>query len=175
MKTLFFLLVMFQFKHFIADYLLQGEYMLGKFKAKFKEALLPLASHCSVHLVFTFVITFRLTDNAYLGIKLGLFDFIVHFIMDRIKADPKLLGRYKAMTGEEYVKAKENIKEGNLLMYKSDSVSNVNIRLFSKGVKLFDAAEGKLKSNKYFWWSLGVDQMVHHLTDLAIVYFMVTL
>lgn len=32
MKTLFILLILFQIKHFVADYLLQGEYMLGKFK-----------------------------------------------------------------------------------------------------------------------------------------------
>ena len=29
---IFILLVIFQFKHFIADYLLQNNYMLGKFK-----------------------------------------------------------------------------------------------------------------------------------------------
>lgn len=26
------------------------------------------------------------------------------------------------------------------------------------------------KSNTYFWWSLGVDQSIHHLTDILIIY-----
>ncbi len=48
------LLVVFQLKHFMADYPLQNEYMLGKFKAKGWFA--PLALHAGVHSLFTCVI-----------------------------------------------------------------------------------------------------------------------
>jgi hypothetical protein len=53
--TIFLLLLLFQFKHFIADYPLQGEYMLGKFKDK--GWMLPLFAHVGVHGAFTFIIS----------------------------------------------------------------------------------------------------------------------
>jgi hypothetical protein len=89
-------------KHLIADYFLQGKYMLGKFKPGW-EFLGPLTAHCLVHFVFTFVTaTVFLVANDHgndvcLATAVSAFDFICHFIMDRIKAGPKYLGRYKDM------------------------------------------------------------------------------
>lgn len=34
-------------------------------------------------------------------------------------------------------------------------------------------AATKLQSNKFFWWSLGLDQMVHHLTHYIIIYLII--
>lgn len=73
-----------QFKHFIADYPLQGKYMLGKFKPH--GWVLPLAAHCGVHFLFTFAIAYLWTFNGLLALGCGLLDFVVHFIMDRVKA-----------------------------------------------------------------------------------------
>lgn len=132
MSKLFVLLILYQIKHFIADYPLQGKYMLGKFKPGW-DFLGPLAAHCTVHGLFTYLIAmFAGYDNA---LNLSIIDFSAHFIMDRIKASPKYLGRFKPLTAETYVKADKKA----------------------------------LRSNVLFWWSLGLDQMVHHLTHYYLI------
>ncbi len=124
MEKLFVLLIAFQLKHFLADFPLQGKYMLGKFKADWS-FFWPLFSHCSVHACFTLLICSFFTDikTAFL---LAVMDLIIHFTMDRIKAGPKYLGRFKDVM------------------------------------------------DKKFWWSLGFDQMVHHLTHYLIIYLILT-
>ena len=141
MKLFFILLVIYQIKHFLADYPLQTKYMLGKFKhgASF---FLPLLAHCSVHALFTLFITFFFLHEIILCLQLALFDLVIHFVMDRIKASPLLLGRFKALSAREYKNT----------FHDSD----------------------RMKSNTYFWWSLGLDQMVHHLTHYGIIYAILT-
>ena len=34
-----------------------------------------------------------------------------------------------------------------------------------------EVIEGRFKSNTYFWWALGWDQMMHHLTHYVILFF----
>jgi len=118
MSEIFILLIIFQIKHFLADFPMQGKYMLGKFKLGF-DWIAPLGAHCLVHALFTALIVFW-----YLPPKdywyLPVIDFVIHFIQDRIKASPNILGRWKP-------------------------------------------------DNKYFWWALGQDQMVHHLTHYWII------
>lgn len=96
------LLVLFQLKHFLADFPLQTPAMLGKFNRE--GWLKPLAQHAYVHAIITLAIA-----SFYLGLRgdvatipyftltwgLALFDFLAHGTMDRIKASPDLLGRYK--------------------------------------------------------------------------------
>lgn len=127
---IFTLLIVYQLKHFLADYPLQGRYMLGKFKPGWG-FLGPLATHAGLHAGLTYLIAV-----IYLQTKLGklsldivglilwltLTDFVIHFTMDRIKAGPKYLGRFKDMM------------------------------------------------KPYFWWSLGLDQMVHHLTHYYLIW-----
>lgn len=134
MEKIFILLVLFQIKHFLADYPLQTEYMLGKFKDG-KDFILPLAAHALTHAGFTFCISYAFTRSPGLSVSLALFDFTVHFIMDRIKAGKKYLGRYKPLTAKDFPTATETQK----------------------------------RHNAYFWWSLGFDQMIHHLTHYAII------
>lgn len=92
--TLFLLLVIFQVKHFIADYPLQFPYMLKKFSAGW-DFLLPLSLHCLVHSLMTLGICWYFAPQLW---WLSILDFVVHFIMDRIKSGPRYLGRYSDHT-----------------------------------------------------------------------------
>lgn len=85
-----FLIAVFQIKHFIADFPLQKEYMLRKFLPGW-EFVLPLATHCAVHAVMTLGIVLAIRPSLW---WLAVADFVVHFIMDRIKSGPHYLGRF---------------------------------------------------------------------------------
>lgn len=151
---LFTLLIVFQFKHFIADYPLQNEYMLGKFKNK--GWILPLAYHCVVHAILTYGIS--LLFKSELALMMSIFDFSVHFIMDRIKASPKMLGKYNSLSKSDFLRHNSLLES-----YKKKG--------YSDWVKdLEESFELDKKNNKLFWWSLGIDQMVHHLTHYLIIY-----
>lgn len=76
----------------MADYPLQGKYMLGKFKGG-TEWIKPLAAHAAVHALYTFLILCFL--NWKIALAAAAFDFNAHFVVDRIKASPNLLGRFK--------------------------------------------------------------------------------
>lgn len=89
---IFQLLVVFQIKHFLADFPLQTEYMLGKFKAKGWE--MPLFAHASVHALMTFGIVIYFL-SWQIAILMAAFDLIVHFAIDRVKASPYMFGKYK--------------------------------------------------------------------------------
>lgn len=85
------LMVLLIVKHFIVDFPLQTAYMLGKSK---KEGWVrPLFAHSSVHAVLTLAVLFGgllavLPWGLALGIGIAfaLFDGIVHFVVDMIKA-----------------------------------------------------------------------------------------
>lgn len=130
---LFILLIIFQLKHFVADFPLQNEYMLGKFKKK--GWILPLACHAGMHSLITFIISLCFVSfSASIGI--ALFDFVIHFAMDRIKASPDMLGKYSSISKNE----------------------------FKMGV-----SKEQMEDNKKFWWALGLDQGVHHITHYIII------
>lgn len=150
MKFLFILLVIFQFKHLFADYFLQGEYMLGKFKPDWS-FFKPLLAHVGVHAAMTFAIA-AFCVPVKIAILLGIGDAIIHFFMDRIKAGQKYMGRWKPLTGEQWVTIKT--------LLASPEYPGQEIPL-----------KAKLRSNVFFWWALGIDQMVHHLTHYGIIYF----
>lgn len=92
MILVFTLLVLFQIKHFLCDYPLQRPYMLGKTKED--GWFLPLLAHASVHAIFTFLIVLMF-GGLKLAIILSLADLVIHFVVDRIKASPRLGGRFK--------------------------------------------------------------------------------
>ena len=130
MRDIFVLLVIYQLKHFFADFPLQGHYMLGKFKGG-TEWIRPLAAHAAVHAAFTFGISLWFVWNmtgtkSLIPFPLAILDFVVHFCVDRLKASPALGGRWKM-------------------------------------------------DKPQFWWALGADQMVHHLTHYFIIWKLVTL
>ena len=89
----------FQVKHFLCDYIFQGKYMLGKFKP-YPEYILPLVAHSAVQAGGTFLLALLFHLMFHLTLTKVVFlvtatDFVTHFIIDRIKASPKLLGRFK--------------------------------------------------------------------------------
>jgi hypothetical protein len=131
------LLVAFQVKHFVADYPLQGRYMLGKFREDWS-FVLPLLAHVGVHALGTFFIAcwFGVAQ----AIALALFDASIHFVMDRIKASKRYLGRFKPLTADTAPMA----------------------------------TAAQWRQNDRFWWSLGFDQGVHHLTHYAIIFWVLS-
>lgn len=90
---IFQLLVIFQIKHFLADFPLQTEYMLGKFNAKDWE--LPLFTHAAVHALMTFGIVMYFLGNVEIAAGMMMLDLITHFTIDRVKASPYMFGKYK--------------------------------------------------------------------------------
>tara|TARA_R100000664_G_C2756434_1_gene144312 strand:+ start:3194 stop:3586 length:393 start_codon:yes stop_codon:yes gene_type:complete len=96
MFEVFSLFLIFQLKHFVADYLLQApfyDFMKGKFERN--GWVIPLASHAGIHSILTMVICMVYTKDFLLSVCLALLDGIIHFVVDRVKASPNMLGRYK--------------------------------------------------------------------------------
>lgn len=122
LQQIFILLIVFQLKHFLADFIFQHHYMLKKVRAGW-DFLGPLALHCSVHALLTLMIC--LLYNYKLA-WLAAVDFGVHFLLDRFRSGPRYLGRFNDPT------------------------------------------------TSTFWWILGADQMFHHLTHIAVIWYIVT-
>ena len=163
LNLVFLLLVIYQLKHWFADYPLQGKYMLGKFKGGW-DWVLPLAAHCGVHMAMTFVIGMFFAKDIVTAIGLSLFDFTIHFTMDRIKASPNLLGRFKALSANEMKAILIDVPKDVTLDKKNSG----------EWLSFLGKYGNALKSNTYFWWALGLDQGVHHLTHYAIIYWLVS-
>lgn len=87
---IFVLLVVFQMKHYIADFPLQRKYMLRKSRPGW-DFLIPLVIHCGVHATITLTIVSFVNPKMW---WLAVVDFVVHFTMDRIKSGPRYLGRF---------------------------------------------------------------------------------
>lgn len=93
-QLIFALLIVFQIKHFIADFPLQREYMLRKSLPGWA-FVIPLSIHCTVHATLTLSICFFVNSSLW---WLALVDFVVHFLMDRIKSGPQFLGRFNDLS-----------------------------------------------------------------------------
>lgn len=135
------LLVVYQAKHFLADYPLQRVWMLGKFKPGWAW-LWPLGAHAAVHGLFTLGIALVVNPRLW---WLSLVDFGVHATVDRVKASPNLLGRFKLapITKEEFEAGGPDMA-------------------------------AKFRRNRWFWHTLGLDQAAHHLTHYYVIYRLVT-
>ncbi len=94
----FVLLVLFQLKHFAADFPFQSQYMLKKVRPGWDFAP-PLALHCAFHAGLTLAVVLTLSASLW---WLALLDFVVHFLMDRIKAGPHYLGRYNDLSKKAF-------------------------------------------------------------------------
>jgi hypothetical protein len=155
------LLIIYQIKHFLADYPLQGKYMLGKFKP-YPEYIHPLLCHALVHGGFTFVIACCV--NPGVAVRCAILDIVVHFIVDRVKASPDLGGRFQALSKKEYTehaKAVQSLSDAPVPRHPEIQLALDNMKI---------DFEPRLKSNTYFWWALGIDQGFHHLTHYFIIW-----
>ena len=141
----FVIVALFALKHFIADYPLQTESMLKKFSPDINEWSIALAKHCGVHLGLTFILMYFVStiyskmDNLHnlaFALAIACLNGTIHFIMDLVKANPFILGKYKQLSKNEFATATKTQKLHNWL----------------------------------FWQTLGLDQMVHHLTDIFCAY-----
>lgn len=92
------LLILFQVKHFFADFVLQNVWMLQKAKPGW-DFVPPLAIHSGVHMLITLIVVLYL-NPAYWW--LAVVDFVVHFTMDRIKAGPRYLGRFSDVRSKAF-------------------------------------------------------------------------
>lgn len=81
----------FHIKHFFCDFPLQFPYMITGKAQRGWNFFLPLASHALTHCCFTIVICFFYRPQLW---WLGILDFAIHFVIDRIKSGPKYLGKY---------------------------------------------------------------------------------
>lgn len=182
LAEIFILLLLFQVKHYVADFPLQNTYMLGKFK-KGWDFIGPLSAHCGVHALFTLLIAivygFSNIPIKYI-IGLALADFVLHFIMDRIKASPKYWGKYQVASGRELA----SLRQTMLLNHSQRRAHQANLRrkYKDKGISakvsrsaMLQEAEQMIYHNRLFWWCLGFDQMFHHLTHYGIIYMLVVL
>lgn len=166
------LLVTYQLKHFLADYPLQGSYMLGKFKP-YPGFILPLLSHGLVHGIFTFLIALTLKSWEF-SLALGLLDMAAHSVVDWIKANPSIGGRFKYFTKQEYIEHQTYLTE---TQQKLDAIpdnggkwSDERSFLINDRYKKQAAWADKVKSNAFFWWALGADQLAHHLTHYVLIW-----
>lgn len=124
--------------------------MLGKFKPG-KEYILPLSCHAGVHFLFTAGICYIYNGNLISALLLGLLDFGLHFIMDRIKASPALLGKFKALSINEY---KEIILNLSGKFTVNEFNDNANIYTDEIASRFIEEIKRdcllNLKSNRYF-------------------------
>jgi hypothetical protein len=176
-QAIFVLLVAYQAKHFLADYIFQqNNYMLGKFKPGWAWVG-PLLAHVAVHFAGTLVIGYAFLPRAVWGWAwlVAGFDAVVHFCMDRIKASPAWMGRWKSITGPAYLDHRATLKAkpgdiyfepmfGQWMQYDAEQLE-------------MDQHEARkaLLGNSLFWCALGFDQMVHHLTHYVCIYFFLRL
>ena len=84
------LLIFFQIKHFVADFVLQNVWMLQKARPGW-DFVPPLSIHCGVHAALTLAAVFYVNPEYW---WLAALDFFIHFTMDRIKAGPRYFGRF---------------------------------------------------------------------------------
>lgn len=115
---IFVMLVLFQFKHLLADYYLQFPYMYEN-KGKLTGWKKPLLDHSLVHGLITTIVLgiFANTGNVLYIPLFVLFDISTHFVIDRWKA-----------------------------------------------------VKREAPDMPEFWYHLGIDQMLHHIVGILIIY-----
>ena len=94
--TVFILLALFGIKHFIADFLMQYDYML---REKGIYGATGGVHHAMVHASFTFFILVFFCNNANEIIALSFADFVLHYHIDYFKQQ---LSRGKLMPHRQF-------------------------------------------------------------------------
>ncbi|MAV92116.1 MAG: hypothetical protein CL676_11910 [Bdellovibrionaceae bacterium] len=97
-EWVFALLILFQVKHFLADFVFQNVYMLRKGSPNW-DFVVPLSIHAGIHALSTLPIVLYVNPSVW---WLSVMDFFIHFVMDRIKAGPRYLGRFDDLNSKAY-------------------------------------------------------------------------
>ena len=93
-NKIFILLIVFNVKHFFGDFVFQTSYMvLGKAKEGWG-FIKPLSLHCLVHVALSGAIIVCV-DFRFLW--LVPIEFVIHFIIDRLKSGPRYGGKFPMM------------------------------------------------------------------------------
>ena len=108
--VIFSMLLLFQLKHWLADFVFQTDYMMRKFLPGW-EFFLPLTAHAFAHAVGAALIV-AIFDPSLMWWAGGL-TLVLHFFMDRMKAGPKYMGRWKLLAGSEFATATDTQKRHN--------------------------------------------------------------
>jgi len=98
LEWVFGLLIIFQVKHFLADFVFQNVYMLRKGSPGW-DFVVPLSIHAGVHALTSLPIILYFNPSLW---YLAIFDFVVHFMTDRLKAGPRYLGRFDDLSSKAY-------------------------------------------------------------------------
>lgn len=129
------ILILLTLKHFFADWVYQGDYMLVG-KTRDKGWVKPLSLHAGLHGIGTYLIVNMFVPFWYAGL-IAVADTVLHFVVDRIKSKP---GTWHSRFGP------------------ADVIDNELL------------SEQKIIAKRPFWVVLGLDQTLHHLTDILSVY-----
>jgi len=92
------------------------------------------------------------------------------------------MGRWKPVTAAEYVEARAYLVLAQERRDLRDKILAAQARILApassvepSNEKLEVAARRRLRGNTLFWWCLGFDQMIHHLTHYVCIYLMLRL
>lgn len=105
------LLALFQIKHFLIDFCAQFEQKDSIKKFYAEGWIWPLFKHSGQHSIATLLISFvfltilaqfSLSSAIFWSFWLAIFDLTIHFGMDRLKASPFLLGKFKYPSREYF-------------------------------------------------------------------------
>ncbi len=90
-QFIFLLLIIFQLKHFLGDYVFQTAWMVKGKSIPGLGFVFPLSVHVFIHASLTLVIVIIVDISLW---YLFLFDFVAHFVLDRLKSGPRYFGRF---------------------------------------------------------------------------------
>jgi len=89
------MMLAYELKHFVADILFQNEYMVhGKSKENFKDYFLPLLAHSFINAILAAFIALLVGKGLMIFLVIFVAELFFHFVIDRLKASPKLLGKW---------------------------------------------------------------------------------
>jgi len=106
-----FLYVFFIIKHFVFDYIVQIEYRQG-WRRNLLHYLWPTTIHAGIHASVTLSLIMAINPSVW---YLALVELLSHLIIDIVRINPNLLGRYKVLSQSDWLSAtKEGARQGIL-------------------------------------------------------------
>lgn len=95
MSFIFPLLIAFQIKHYLVDFVIQDDATIQGKGRPGGDFIGPLSAHAWTHASCTLLIALMTSVPFPISLGVCILDFAAHFVIDRIKASPQLFGRYE--------------------------------------------------------------------------------